>query len=302
MIRSVNEIIAKAKQYETLKMTVACPYDAEVMKALDFVKQEGIVQPILFGDKTRIEGAIKEINGSLDDYEINDYSDDAEACLKAVELVSSKEAHLVMKGLVDTKIILQAVLNKEVGLRTGNLLSHTAVVEVPSYDRLFYVTDGAMNITPSVEDKKQIIENAIEVAHALGNPDPIVGVLAAVEKINPKMDATLHAEKLVEMNKNGEIKGCRVTGPFALDNAVSEEAAKHKGMDNPLAGNVDVLLVPRIESGNVLYKSMMYFAKSKSAGIICGAQAPVVLLSRSDSYQSKINSIALGVLVALNKK
>ena len=205
---------------------------------------------------------------------------------------------MVMKGLVDTSIILKAVLNKEFGLRTGNILSHVAVFDVDGYDRLFFVTDAAMNLAPDLQGKKQIIENSCIVANALDIDEPKVAVICAKEKVNPKMQDTVDAKDLEEMCKNGEIKDCIVGGPFALDNAVSEEAARHKGMDHPIAGKADILLAPDIEAGNILYKSLVFFSNTKNAGVIVGAKAPIILTSRADSEETKLNSIALGVLTA----
>ena len=208
---------------------------------------------------------------------------------------------MVMKGLVDTSIILKAVLNKEIGLRTGNILSHVAVFDIEGYDRLFFVTDAAMNLAPNIQEKKQIIENSCQVARALDIEVPKVALICAKEKVNPKMKDTVEAKELEDMYLRGEITGCMVGGPFALDNAVSEEAAKHKGMDHPIAGKADVLVVPDIEAGNVLYKSISYFAKCESAGLIVGAKAPIILTSRADSDKTKLNSIALGVLASTQK-
>jgi phosphate butyryltransferase len=212
--------------------------------------------------------------------------------------VSSGKAHMVMKGLVDTGIILKAVLNKETGLRTGSVLSHVAIFDVVNYPRLLLVTDAAMNIAPTLEQKKQIIENSLHVANGLDIDEPKVGVICAKEKVNPKMPATVDAGELVKMNENGELTGCIVGGPFALDNAVSEEAAKLKGISHPVAGKADILMCPNIESGNILYKTLGFLANAKSAGVIVGAKAPIILTSRADSEEAKLNSIALGVLMA----
>lgn len=298
MIKAFDEILKAAVEKGPKTIAVAVAQDTEVLSAVNSAKDLGIADVILVGDKNEILKAAGQCGVELAKFEIIHIEDKAEACLKAVELVSSGKAHLVMKGLVDTSVILKAVLDKQVGLRTGNVLSHVAVFDVEGYDRLFYVTDAAMNLAPSLEQKKQIIENAVQVAQALGNDNPKVGVLAAVEKVNPNMQATVDAAELVAMNERGELKGCTVAGPFALDNAVSVEAAKHKGMTHPVAGHADILMVPTIEAGNLLYKSMVFFAKSKNAGIIVGAKAPVVLTSRADSDEAKLNSIAIGVLMA----
>lgn len=298
MIRNFNDVLKFAKERGPKTIAVACAQDAEVLMAIEDAKKMGIVDAILVGDKEKIEEIANEKAIDLSKYEIIDIKDLSEASLKAVELVSSGKAHIVMKGLVDTSIILKAVLNAEVGLRTGNVLSHVAVFDVLGYDRLFFVTDAAMNIAPDLNAKKQIIENASTVAHALDIEEPKVAVICAKEKVNPKMPATVDAAELEKMNKNGEIKGCVVGGPFALDNAVSLEAAKHKGIDHLVAGLADILMVPTIEAGNVLYKSLVFLSDTKNAGIIVGAKAPIVLTSRADSEETKLNSIALGVLMA----
>ena len=203
-----------------------------------------------------------------------------------------------MKGIVDTSVILKAVLDREIGLRDAPVLSHVALFQVPGFDRLLYVTDAAMNIAPDLEAKKHIIGNAVKVAHALGNPNPIVACLCAVEKVNPKMPATLDAAALVEANRAGSLPGCTVVGPLALDNAVSPEAARHKGIADPCAGHADILLVPNIETGNVFYKALVFLAKAQNAGLIVGAKAPVIVTSRADSEQTKLHSIALALAIA----
>lgn len=298
MIKNFKEVMEIARQRGPKVISVACAQDQEVLLAVNAAKKEGIADAILVGDQEQITSIAKELKIDVNQFEIIDIKDLAEASLKAVELVSSGRAHMVMKGLVDTSIILKAVLNQEVGLRTGNVLSHVAVFDVAGYDRLFLVTDAAMNIDPDLPTKKQIIENAVEVAKALDIEIPKVGVICAKEKPNPKMPDTMDAQALEEMNQKGEITGCVVGGPFALDNAISVEAAKHKGIDHPVAGYADILLAPDIEAGNVLYKSMVFFAKAKNAGVIVGAKAPVVLTSRADSDEAKLYSIALGVLCA----
>lgn len=298
MIKSFEEVLKIAKERGPKTVSVACAQDRDVLKAVDNAKQNGIVEAILVGDQTKIEAIAKEENIDLSGYELIHIEDLAEASLKAVELVSSGKAHMVMKGLVDTGIILKAVLNKEVGLRTGSVLSHVALFDVINYPRLLLVTDAAMNIAPDLQQKKQIIENSLQVARGLDIELPKVAVICAKEKVNPKMPATVEAGELVKMNENGELTGCIVGGPFALDNAVSEEAAKLKGIDHPVAGKADVLMCPNIESGNILYKTLGFLANAKSAGVIVGAKAPIILTSRADSEETKLNSIALGVLMA----
>lgn len=301
MIKSFNDVLNLAKERGPKTISVAVAQDKEVLTAVKNANDMEIAGAILVGDKEEIEKIAKEIGMDTSKFQIEDYKDATEASRRAVELVSSGTAHLVMKGLVDTSVILKAVLDKEIGLRTDKVLSHVAIFDTEHYDKLLFVTDAAMNIAPTLEQKKQIIENAAFVAHSVDIDVPKVAVVCAKEKVNTKMPATVDAKELEEMNKKGEIKGCMVGGPFALDNAVSKEAAKHKGINHPVAGEADIILAPNIESGNVLYKALNFLAKSKSAGIIVGAKAPVVLTSRADSDEAKLNSIALGVLMASKK-
>ncbi|MDD3705560.1 MAG: phosphate butyryltransferase [Clostridiaceae bacterium] len=298
MIKTFKEIVETAKAKGPKTIAVAVAQGADVLSAVNAAKKYGIAEAILIGDKDEIIKASEECGIDIGSYEVIDIKDKTEASRKAVEMVSTGKSDILMKGIVDTAIVLKAVLDENIGLRTGNILSHAAVFEVPGFDRLFYVTDPAMILSPDLAQKKQIIENIIPVTNALGNYNPKVAVLAAIEKVNPKMQATVDAAELVKMNETGELKGCIVGGPFALDNAISVEAAKHKGVTHPVAGYADVLLVPYIEVGNVLYKSMVYYAGAMVAGILLGAKAPVVMTSRSDSDAAKLNSIAIAVLMA----
>lgn len=300
-MKSIDDIIKFARERGPKTVSVACCQDKDVLMAIENARKENIVDAILVGDMEKNKEIAKDLNISLDNYNLVDIKDLSEACLKAVELVSTGKADMVMKGLVDTSIILKSVLNKEIGLRTGNVLSHVAVFDIEGYDRLFFVTDSAMNLAPDINTKKQIIENACSVARSLDIKEPKVALICAKEKVNPKMKDTVEAKELEDMYLRGEITGCMVGGPFALDNAVSEEAAKHKGMNHPIAGKADVLVVPDIEAGNVLYKSIAFFAKCENAGLIVGAKAPIILTSRADSEKTKLNSIALGVLAAEKK-
>ena len=203
-----------------------------------------------------------------------------------------------MKGLIDTSIIMKQVLDREIGLRNENVISHIALFEVPTYHKIFMVTDAAMNIAPDLVQKKEIIENAVNMALSIGISMPKVAVLAAKEKVSPKMEATIDAGELKSMNEDGIIKNCIVDGPLALDNAINEESAKIKGIESEVAGDADILIVPDIEAGNVLYKALTFLANAKSAGLIVGARAPIVLTSRADNEEAKLNSIALATLMA----
>lgn len=298
MIKGFKDILDLAKKKGPKTVSVAVAQDKEVLRAVKKAKDEEIANSILVGDKEEIEKIASNIDMDLNKFEIIDIKDKKEASLKAVELVSSGKADLVMKGIVDTSIILKAVLDKEIGLKTGNLLSHVVAFDLPTYDKILLVTDAAMNIAPDLEAKKKIIENANLVAHSLGIDEPKVAVICAKEKVNPKMPDTVDAAELTKMNENGEITGCIVKGPFALDNAISKEAAIHKGIDHTVAGDADMLLMPDIEAGNILYKALVFLARASIAGVIVGAKAPVVLTSRADDNEAKFNSIALGVLMA----
>ena len=297
-MKNFKEIINLARERGPKTISVACCQDKEVLMAVEMARKERIANSILIGDIEKTKEIAKEIDLDLSNYELIHIEDLSEASLKSVELVSQGKADMVMKGLVDTSIILKAVLDKEKGLRTNNVLSHVAVFDIEYYDRLFFITDAAMNLAPELNVKKQIIENACTVAHSLDIEIPKVAVLCAKEKVNPKMKDTVDAKELEEMCNRGEITGCIVGGPFALDNAVSIEAAKHKGITHPVAGQADILLAPDIEAGNILYKSLVFFSKSKNAGVIVGAKAPIILTSRADSEETKLNSVALGVLMS----
>lgn len=301
MIQSFTQLVERAlfgAKNAKRTVAVAAAHDEEVLLAASKAAELGLASFILVGDEARIREIAAHCGVSLNGMELIDEKDPALSCKKAVTLVSSGRAHIVMKGIVDTAVILKAVLDKETGLREASTLSHTAVFDVPGFSRLLYVTDAAMNILPDAETKKVILENAAKVAHALGNESPVAAVVCAVEKVNEKMPATLDAKALVEMNQNGTLTGCRVIGPLALDNAVSVTAAKHKGILDPLAGGADILVMPQIEAGNILYKALVFLANAKNAGVIVGAKAPVVVTSRADSDETKLYSIALAVLMA----
>lgn len=293
---SFKDIIENVKKNGPKKMAVVAAHDKEVLKAVKAAIEINIVKAALFGNYNKILKISREIDFDLQNVDIIDIADEEKASFEAVKLVSEGKAQILMKGLVDTSIILKAVLNKDVGLRTDKILSHGAVFFTEKYHKMLIITDAAMNIAPNLNKKKQIIENAVELSHSLGIKEPKCSIICAKEKVNPAMIHTVDAAELVKMNISGEIKECIVGGPFALDNAISKKAAKHKGIYNEVAGESDILLMPNIETGNVLYKALAFMANSECAGIILGASAPIVLTSRSDSEISKLNSIALAVM------
>jgi phosphate butyryltransferase len=252
----------------------------------------------LVGEAAKIRQAAEQVGLNLDGVEIVDEQSPIAAARKAVQLVSSGQAQMLMKGLVNTADIMRAVLDKEIGLRTGRVISHVAIMEPKGYGRLLLMTDGGMLIAPDLQQKAQMIENAVGIARKLGNELPKVAVLAAFEQVNPDMPATVDAALLSKMAERGQIKHCIVDGPIALDGAVSKEAAAHKGMQSPVAGEADILLVPVIEVGNVMYKTLVYLGGADVAGVIAGAAAPIILTSRSDTHQAKLYSIATAVLMS----
>lgn len=283
---------------ERVPIAVAAAAEADVLKAVLAASRKGVVYPILVGDADEIERIATDASIDLHDAQIIDVEDPAAATIQAVTLVAEGKAAMLMKGLVDTSVLLKAVLDRDYGLRTGSVLSHLALFEIDRFPRPLAITDAAMNISPGYETKKAILENAVSFLHRIGYVEPKVAALAAKEKINEKMPATIDAGKLAEASRRGEITGCIVDGPFALDNAVSREAAKTKGIDSPVAGEADILLVPQIESGNILYKALAFLAPSRNAGVIVGARAPIVLTSRADSELAKRLSIALAAYAA----
>lgn len=298
MAKSFKALLELAAEKGPKKVVVAVAQDKDVLSAIKEATRLNIAEPILVGDKEKIVAIAKEINFDLENIEIINEEDGALACRIATELVSTNKSYVLMKGLIDTGIIMKQVLDKEIGLRTGNIISHVAVFDIPTYHKVFIVTDAAMNIAPDLNQKKQIIENAVALAQALDIETPKVAVLAAMEKVSPKMEATVHAKELKDMNTRGEITGCIIDGPLALDNAVSKESAKLKGITSEVGGDADILLAPTIESGNFLYKSLTFLGNAKSAGLILGTKAPIVLTSRADNDEAKLNSIALAVLMA----
>jgi phosphate butyryltransferase len=301
MIKSFDEVLKKVKELETKKVAVAVAQDEPVLEAINDAKKNGIANAVLVGDEEKIKAIASKIGMDLNQFEIVHEADERKAALKAVELVNTHKADMVMKGLMDTANFLRAVLNKEVGLRTGKLMSHVAVFEIPGYDRLIFLTDAAFNMYPDLKAKIDILNNAVVVARAVGVEIPKVAPICAVEVVNPDMPATIDASILSKMSDRGQIKGCIVDGPLALDNALSEEAAKHKKVTGPVAGKADILLLPNIDAANVMYKTLTYTSTAKNGGLLVGTAAPVILTSRADSHEVKLNSIALAALVANSK-
>ena len=303
MINKLDDMLKKLKGDKRVNLSVAAAHDEEVLLAIKSAVEMEIITPILIGEENKIREISKEINFDLSKFKIINKGTIEECAETAVKLVSSGEADFAMKGLLDTSVILKAVLNKEWGLRTDSLLSHVMVYEVPSYDKLLVTTDGGMNIEPDYDQKVKILKNAIEATKPLGLKHIKVACLAAKEKVNSKMQATVDARALQEAGERGEFgNDVTVEGPLAFDLAVSKEAAKIKGFKSKVSGETDIMLMPTIEVGNGIGKALTYFAGAKSAGIIMGAKAPIVLVSRADSHESKLYSIAYGALIAGHNK
>ncbi|SES32861.1 phosphate butyryltransferase [Butyrivibrio fibrisolvens] len=304
MSKSFDDILSKLKTTGKKKLAVAYAQDEHVLEAVEFAHQKGIVDAVLVGDAEKIAEIAKSLNMNLDEYEVIDVKDMQEAATCAVKLVHDGKADIYMKGSLDSKTFLKSVLNKEVGLRTGQTLSHVCVFEIPGIDRLLFLTDVAFLPYPTLEDKKQIIEYTVNVARACGVDMPKVAPLAAVEVVNPKMPVTVEADELTKACEAGEIKNCIVDGPLSMDLAIDPEAAKFKpgAESRKIVGDADILLFPDIHAGNLTYKTIVRLAKVKNGNILLGTKAPVILTSRSDSVDVKLNSIALAAVVAEDQK
>lgn len=299
MAKSFDELLQKVASIPMKKAAVCVSQDSAVIEAVRAAKDRKIADAILVGDADKTKEIAAELNIDISDFEMIDVKDVTEASLTAVKLVHDGVADLYMKGLIDTKGFLKSVLDKEVGLRTGKTLSHVCVFDVKGYDRLMFLTDVAFLPYPTLEDKVNIIKNTVEICEAMGVKNPKVAPLAAVEVVNPKMPATVEAEELHQMNLRGEITGCIVDGPLSMDLAIEPEAAKHKGAtDRPVQGDADILLFPDIHAGNLVYKVMVHMADEVNGNILTGTAAPVVLTSRSDSMEVKVNSLAVAALVS----
>jgi len=291
-------LFERAKKGNIMRVVVAAAEDGDVLEAVHTANVEGIVEATLVGDPDKISKVARDKGVDISSFEVIPATNEEEAAMKAVQAVSSGEGDLLMKGFIKTSTLLKAVLNKEWGLRSGRLLSHLFLFEVPRLGRVIGLTDGGLNTYPGLQEKVSIVNNAVSCCHALGVERPRVAALAAVEVVNPDMPCTLDAAALVQMNRRNQIKGCVIDGPLALDNALSEEAARHKGVVSEVAGHAEVLLVPDIEAGNLLGKVILFMANGAGAGVVLGAKVPVVLTSRGDTARTKALSIALGAVLA----
>lgn len=293
-LSDLRSLIKKQSSPRRLVLTVA--QDPNSLGAVMDAHKQNIIQAILVGDQDKIAKVAKEKGLDIDGIRIIHEADEYKAIRLSISIVHNGQADILMKGNIKTPDLLSGVLNKEWGLRQGLLLSHFSLFEVGTYHKLIALTDVAMNIAPNLKEKIAIVNNSVSYLHKLGIAKPKVAILGAIEMVDEKMTATLDAALLSKMQQRDQIKGCIIDGPLAFDNAISTESAKHKGIVSEVAGDCDLLLVPDIEVGNVLYKSLVFFAKAKVASVILGASAPIVLTSRSDDEESKFNSILLAAV------
>jgi phosphate butyryltransferase len=294
VIKDFEQLIEKVQNFEgKKKVAVVAAQDEHTLEAVFHAAENNIVEPVLIGSKEKIKEIVAKLGKKISDDAIIDAADEIASAQKAVEMARNGEVDFIMKGKIQTADLLKAVVDKEKGLRTGKVMSHISIQEIPTYHKLLITTDGGMMMYPDLEQKKKIIENAVSVLHSLGYENPKVGVLAAVETVNPKMPESVDAGKLKEMNLNGEITGCIVEGPISYDIAMNKESGIIKGFVSPVAGDPDILIVPNITAGNILGKCLVYSAGAKMAGFIVGAKVPIVLTSRGSSSEEKYLSLVI---------
>lgn len=296
-MKSFTQVYEKLRSKKGLRIAVAAAADKPVLEAVRDAASLGVEIAYLAGDEEKIRELAEKVGIDMSKVEIIHEPDPKKAALKAVSLVHEGKASVLMKGLVSSADFLRAVLNKEVGLRTGKTLSSVTVLKTEKMDRFVIMTDGGMNMYPTLEEKVHILENTVPVCKALEIEDPKAAAVCAVEVVNPAMQATLDAATLAVMSQRGQIKGIMVDGPLGMDNALSLEAAKHKGITSPVAGKADVVLMPDIEAGNIMYKTLVYMGDVQTGSLIMGASAPIVMTSRADSPETKLNSLAVALLI-----
>jgi phosphate acetyltransferase len=293
-----EDLLSRCRGLEPIPTAVAHPCDVPSLSGAIEAAKQGLIDPILVGPRPKIEAAAKSSNVDLENVRIIDAPHSTASATRAIELVREGKAELLMKGSLHTDELMGAVVSHDSGLRTERRISHVFVMDVPTYHKVLIITDGAINIAPSLEDKVDICQNAIDLLLSLGVDRPKLAILAAVETVTSKMPATLHAAALCKMADRGQIKGAIVDGPLAFDNAISKDAAKTKGINSAVAGDPDILLAPDLESGNMLAKQLTFLAEADSAGLVIGARIPIILTSRADSVRSRIASCAVAMLAA----
>ncbi|MFO7656068.1 MAG: bifunctional enoyl-CoA hydratase/phosphate acetyltransferase [Bacteroidales bacterium] len=298
LIKNLSDLLKAAKNKQPKKMVIACAAHAVIMQAVKYACEENIIEPVLLCNQEEIEKIASSAGFSLSKTIIIHTPYAEEACQQAVNLIRSKQADILMKGMVSTSAFLKPIVNRDNGLTNKKLISHFALFEIPGYHKLLGIADVAINISPDFSEKTEILKNSVEIFHKLGIKMPKIAVIAAVETVNLKMEATVHAAMLCMMNKRNQITGCIVEGPLAIDNAISRQAAESKNIAGEVAGDADFLLAPDLNSGNILYKALNFMGGATSASIVAGASVPIVLTSRADSETSILMSIALAAITA----
>ncbi|OFX80019.1 MAG: phosphate butyryltransferase [Bacteroidetes bacterium GWE2_29_8] len=293
MLSKLSDLYNLASNAQKKRLVLAAAHDDNAFEAVINAYNKKLIEPIFVGDIDKLQQIAKNKNVNIDNFEVINEPNLTKAAELSVRMVREKKADVLMKGYCETSTLLKAVLNKEFGLRSGELLSHIALFELPTYHKVIAVSDAAMNIAPSFSEKVSIIKNAVDYLTRLGYNNPKVALLAAVEGVKESMPITMEWSAIAKMNDRKQLKNCIIDGPLALDNAVSKHSAEHKGIISPVAGNADLLIAPDIVSSNILYKALIFMASAKCAAVIVGATAPIVLTSRSDSDETKLNSIAL---------
>ena len=297
MFRNLDELVQAALSKGPVQIAVAAGHDPDIIEAMKQAKELKLADGIFVGNSEKILALARRIGFDIPAERIVHEVDESMAARKAIALVREGKARLLMKGKINTAALIRAVLDKDGGLRTGRLLSQVIVFQVPGFERLMIMTDAAINIAPTLEQKTEICRNAIEVARAIGIENPNLAALCALEFVNPEMPATVDAAGLTLMNRRGQLKGAYVEGPIALDVPLSKFAADRKAIISPLVENTSIFVAPDIEAANILYRAILYFAKGESGGVVMGARVPLILLSRAETPETKIRSIAIGVLV-----
>jgi phosphate acetyltransferase len=295
---SFQMLIERVRHYEPMPTAVCHPCSEDALEGAIDAAESDLITPILVGPRPKIQSVADALGADISRFRLVDTRHSHESAAKAVALCRKGEAQALMKGSLHTDEIMREVIDKETGLRTEARISHVFVLDVPTYPRPFFITDAAINIYPTLEDKVHILNNAVRLAHALGNPAPKVAILSAVETVTPKIPATVEAAALCKMADRGQIQGAIIDGPLAFDNAVSKEAALVKGIRSPVAGQADIFLVPDLEAGNMLAKQLCYLAEADSAGLVLGARVPIILTSRADSAEARLASCAVAVAYA----
>jgi phosphate butyryltransferase len=294
MLRSIDDLRNLAMKVNRKKIAVVFAHDDHVIEAIKEASDLGLVDPVLIGDAKEIERLINDLKLKKP-YQVINELDGEKATKIAMDLINSKKVEVLMKGLIDTKVLLKGVVNSDYGIKDAKLLSHVGLVSYPNFPKVLFATDGAMNISPNVEQKIMIIEAAVKLAKSLGYDKPKVGIVSAVEKVNPKIASTLDAKEIVEYYRDKDID-FYVDGPFAVDNLVSMDSVKQKQITSIVGGDADILVFPNLDGGNIFYKTSVFLAGGKSAGLVLGAKVPIVLTSRADTAEAKLNSIILAVL------